>query len=260
MNRKTKRKVKWIFCLLVCTLIFPRFTFAQEIVVMTGEWKPFVSSELDEFGFLTVVVSKAFQAVGIRTDIHFAPWTRCEAAIKHGKSLVTFPYTMTKERSEFAYFSDAIAKSRTVFFYNRQKRKTFDYTGLENLGSALVGGIRGYYYIPQLKKAGLSIDYSENENDAFKKLLYGRVDLVLLNELVGWKIVNTFYSDQANDFASSKSAFSVNELRLMVSKKHHGADEHLQLFNRGLQTIKTNGVYREIFTKFKIPEPVGNFE
>jgi len=260
MKYKTKRKVKCIFCLLICTLIFTRFTFAWEIVVMTGDWKPFVSSELAEYGFLTVVVSKAFQAVGVKTDIQFAPWTRCEAAIKHGKSLVTFPYSITEERSEFAYFSDSIAKSRTVFFYNRQKRKTFEYTGLDNLGSLLVGGIRGYFYIPQLKKAGLSIDYSENENDAFKKLLYGRVDLVLLNELVGWKIINTFDSDQVNVFASSKSAFSINELRLMVSKKHPGADEHLKLFNKGLQIIKTNGVYRKIFTKFKIPEPVGNFE
>lgn len=253
-------QLKWASFLLLCSLIFPQSLTARELVVLTGEWKPFVSSDLENDGFLAEVVQKAFETVDIETVVQFAPWPRCEAAIRHGKEPVTFPYTETVERSAFALFSDTIATSRTVFFYNRKKMKPFRYTGLDQLEPFLVGGIRGYFYLPRLKKAGLNIDYSENEEDAIKKLFYGRVDLVLLNELVGWNIINTTYSGRTETFDVFENAYDTNDLRLMASKNHPDGASILKGFNKGLRIIKSNGVYRRILEKFDIPETAGHFD
>lgn len=257
---KIRRKIAWILFVSVFALTLPLQVESQEIVVMTGEWKPYVSRDLEENGFLSVVVSEAFTAAGMTPEIHFAPWPRCEAAIEYGKYPVAFPYSSNEERATFAYFSDSLAKSRSVLFYNPRKQQNFDFTGLENLKPFLIGGIRGYFYIPRLKKAGLSIDFSENEIDAMKKLLYGRVDLVALNELVGWKIIDSLYPDEKDRFASSKTALSENDLKLMVSKKHTGALEYLERFNNGLRIIKSNGTYRKILVKYRVPETIGSFE
>jgi len=245
--------------LLIYAMVFPSSAFAQDVVIMTGEWNPFVSIDLENYGFTAEIVSQACLAVGIRPVFKFAPWPRCEAEVKYGKTFATFPYTETETRAQFADFSKPIAKSRTVFFYNRKKMEQFDFSDLDDLKSFLIGGVRGYYYEARFKKADLSVDYSENEDDSFKKLFYGRVDIVPVNELVGWEIINKLFPDQTDIFSTAGTALDENELHLMVSKKYPDAATLLERFNKGLETIKTTGVYKKIIEKYNIPQTVGSF-
>jgi len=237
-------------------LIYP-CAIASDIIVMTGEWKPYVSNELPHNGFFAEIVSQVFKTSGLEATFHFAPWPRCEANIKHGKAFAAFPYTINKTRKVFAWFSEPIALSRSVFFYNREKLSDFDYTNMEDLKPYLIGGIRGYFYEETFSKAQLSIDYSENESDAFKKLFFGKVDIVPVNELVGWGIIKQLYKNQTDLFSTSKSAMSDTELTLMVSKTFPGARDLMQTFNKGLQIIKNNGTYNEILIEHQVPLTVG---
>ncbi len=259
MSFQTSILKRSALCLLLCAVAFPLPAFGQDLAIMTGEWKPFVSRDLENCGFTAEITSQAFLAVGIRPVFQFAPWSRCEAGIKYGKTFAAFPYTKTGTRARFADFSEPIAKSRTVFFYNRKKFKRFDFSELDNLKSLLIGGVRGYYYEPMFKKAGLSVDYSENEDDSFKKLFYGRVDIVPVNELVGWETVNRLFHDQVDMFSTTKKTLDESELTLMASRKYPDTAKLLERFNKGLRTIKVNGVYKKIIVRYNIPQTVGSF-
>lgn len=230
---------------------------ASHLVITTGEWSPFVSSNLSGNGFTSEIIEKACQAAGLTVTIQFAPWPRCEAVIEHGKVFASFPFSSNEIRAEFAYFSQPIATSRTVFFYNKEKMVDFNFSQLDELKSYLVGGVRGYYYEPLFKKTGLYVDYSDNEDDALKKLFFGRVDLMPLNELVGWESIKRLYPDQVGKFASSVTAIDKQDLTLMVSRKYPNSTILLKRFNTGLATIINNGAYQKIMEKHTIPGTVG---
>lgn len=230
---------------------------AQHLVITTGEWSPFVASDLAEKGFTTEIIKAACQAAGFEVTIQFAPWARCEAVVEHGKVFAGFPFSPNEIRSQFALFSKPIAFSRTVLFYNTEKIAKFSFTELDELKSLLIGGVRGYYYEPLFTKKELLVDYSDNEDDALKKLFFGRVDLMPLNELVGWESIRRLFPGQSQQFASSQNAIDTQSLNLMVSCKYPGAAELLKRFDTGLATIIENGVYQKIMERHKIPATVG---
>lgn len=228
----------------------------RELLIMTGEWPPFVSSELPEYGFTSEIIREASRAAGLTVSIQFAPWTRCEAAVKHGKAFASFPYSANDARVEFAFFSESIARSRSVFFYNKSKMQDFNFFQLNELTPYLIGGVRGYYYEPLFTKVGLSIDYSDTEEDALKKLFHERVDLLPLNELVGWEMIRMQYPKQREKFDSSNTAVDEQSLNLMVSRTHPDSATLLKRFNEGLSKIIDNGVYQAILEKHNVPRAV----
>jgi len=190
---------------MICYMALQLPAGAQEIVIMTDEWDPFVSAKLENNGFLAEIVVRACTAAKIRCSFEFAPWSRCEAKVKHGKALAAFPYTPNAERAEFARFSMPLLKARTVFFYNINKLKNFDFSDLKALKPYLIGVVRGYYYEPKFHKNRLEVDYSDNEDDAFKKLFLGRVDIMPLNEYVGWNTIKRLYPKEIDTFGASRN-------------------------------------------------------
>ncbi len=132
----------------------------------------------------------------------------------------------------------------------------FNFSNLDELKPYLIGGVHGYYYEPLFKKIGLSVDYSDSEDDALKKLLFGRVALLPLNELVGWEMIRKLYPGQSENFSTS-TAIDHQNLNLMVSRKFPDSAALLRRFNDGLNTIVDNGVYKRIMEKHKIPSAVG---
>ena len=229
----------------------------QELLIMTGEWTPYVSTTMPNNGFIAEIITQACLAANLKASISFAPWPRCEAAVQHGKAFGSFPYSSNATRTEFAVFSRPIARSRTVLFYDKEKFPNFSISSLADLKSYLIGGVRGYYYEPGFTKAGLSVDYSRNEDDALKKLFYGRVDIIPLNELVGRQSVIRLFPDKGSRIIPSVSALDENDLTLMVSRSYPGADDLLKRFNGGLEEIMQNGLYEKIMQKHNIPLSVG---
>ncbi|MEA1968418.1 MAG: hypothetical protein U9N77_09380, partial [Thermodesulfobacteriota bacterium] len=71
--------------ILFCLILFPLSGYAQNLVIMTNEWTPYVSSKLKNYGFTAEIISQAFAVAGIKPVIEFAPWSRCEAGVKNGK-------------------------------------------------------------------------------------------------------------------------------------------------------------------------------
>ncbi len=242
--------------LLIVFLAFasvPR-AMAENVIILTGEWAPYVSESLPQYGYTAEIVTHALLASDIEPVYKFMPWKRCAKMVESGEAFAAFPYAVTEERKKYSYFSEPIAQSRNVFFYLKSKLGSFDYNHLDELKSKTIGGVAGYFYKKIFQEAGLKMDYASGEESAFKKLYMGRVDLVPASELVGWQLINKLYPGESHKFGSTATAFKANDLHLMVSKSFPEATALLQRFNDGLQVIKDKGIDKQLRGKYNFSQ------
>lgn len=245
-----RNTVRWLVLAAVAVLLASGAARAQSVEILTGEWAPFVSQDLPNYGFTAEIVTAACNAAGITPEYRFEKWSRIVTLIKNGEAFAAFPYLKTPEREEFALFSERFADSRNVFFYSKKHLKGFEFKSLEHIKNMRVGGLRGFFYIEAFKNAGIEPDYTRFPELSFKKLLHGRIDLFPSNELVGWELIKKHFPDQVDSFAATRNPFSESGLFLMVSKTFPDAEQLLATFNKGLAAIKENGVYDTILEKY----------
>jgi polar amino acid transport system substrate-binding protein len=155
-----------------------------------------------------------------------------------------FPYSFTEKRAKKVWFSDVLSCSKTVFFYydTNNGSKNYHFSRLEDLRPYQIGGVTGYFYEESLKRAGLSVDYVSKEIHAIEKLKIGRIDLMPVNEMVGWDLINRHFPADAHNFKTLPKPLSVEPLRLIVSKDYPGSKRLLERFNKTLKNCIENKI------------------
>jgi len=136
--------------------------------------------------------------------------------------------------------------SKTVFFYYDRGKSAGKYraNSLEDLKKYKIGGVTGYFYEESFKEAGLKIDYVNSEINALEQLKIGRIDLMPVNELVGWNLINTHFPEDAHHFKTLAKPLNINSLRLIVSKDYPESKKLLERFNRALRDCLAKGLIR----------------
>lgn len=242
------------FFLLLSFLLFlyPPLLQAENILLATGEWTPFTSEKMVHYGKFTERVSTVFEKMQVDPEYRFYPWPRCYDSVIKGRVWAAFPYSYTEERAQKVMFSDALSCSKTVFFSyeNDESEKKFYFNRIEDLKPFKIGGVSGYFYEHLFQKAGLDVDYSNKEINSLEKLRLGRIDLMPVNELVGWHLIRTYFPDDADRFKALEKPLSVNTLHLIVSKDYPHSKEFLVRFNESLKHCIENGLI-QIPTCFK---------
>lgn len=238
------------FCtLLVIFVLSSTHVWAEKVQLATGEWPPYTSKNLEGYGFITEIISEVFIEMGREPEYEFHQWKRCYSLVKRGKVWAGFPYSYTEERAKEVLFSDTVGESTTKFFYYK-KEKDYPYQTLEDLQSYKIAGVKGYFYEEDFARAGLNVSYTSDEISALKRLVAGRVELMPLNELVGWAFIKEHFPDEADNFGTLQKAYNVSELQLIVSKDYPNSTELLNLFNEALKKVKTSERYTTILMKY----------
>ncbi len=225
--------------------------YAEKITLVTGEWPPYTSEHLENYGAITEIISIAFQEIGQEIEYKFYPWRRGFDLVKKGKAWAIFPYFYTEERTKHVFYSDTLFSGRTKFFYYK-KKKDYTFDTLDDLKNYKVGGIIGYFYEKDFKKAGLQINYSVDEFSSFKKLMSGRTELSPLDEVVGWQLITIHFPEERHNFGVLDKPLHVGGLHLLASKKYSGSKELLEQFDAALRKLKNNGTYDTILSKYGI--------
>ena len=247
--------MKTIFlCLLLYLCCPPNASGAERIPLVTGELAPYTSQELDGYGFITEIVSLALQQAGIVPVYSFYPWKRCEVMVKNGRAWAAFPYSHSNERERQFLFSDTVGHSKTLFFYVGTPPVS-TYETLQDLRKYAIGGVLGYFYVEMFNEAGIDLDFSAKELHALKKLAAGRVDLIPLNELVGWRLIGDHFTADQHRFGTLARPLRDSELKLMISKDYPGSRALLAAFNDGLRRAKATPDYRFMLQKYGLRRP-----
>lgn len=246
--------MKQIVILTVILALSPVSIQADTLPLATGEWLPYTSENLEGYGFITEIVTAVLREMQIEPQYTFETWKRCYSLVLRGDVWAAFPYSYTEERADEVLFSDVVGESTTKFFYYGSGQ-SYAYTTLEDLQPYRIAGVKGYFYEEAFSEAGLNVSYTADETSALKRLQAGRVDLMPLNELVGWALIREVFPDQADQFHTVDTPYDVSELMLVASPQYPGAQEYLEQFNQALQRVKQSETYRDILRKYGLSQP-----
>jgi len=222
---------------------------AENILLATGEWVPYTSQKMEGHGFISEIISEVIREMKLTPRYEFYKWDRCYSLVIRGKVWAAFPYSHTEERAKEVLFSNSVGESTTKFFCFG-KGKDFPYDKLTDLKPYKIGGVKGYFYEEAFKKAGLNVSYTSDETSALRRLAAGRVELIPMNELVGWELIKKVFPDKIGQFRTLDRAYDRDELKLIVSKKYPDSEKLLESFNNALKAVKGTARHKAILKKY----------
>lgn len=227
----------------------------RELVIAAGELPPY-SSARKEDNFLGALFDEIGPLMGVRFEFRYLPWLRCEAAVDTLEAWGAVPYVPNTERERKYRFSAPLYAKQTRFFYYRAPgqpppRATGE---LAELKRYRIGGVRGYFYEQLLRDAGIQMEEAVSEEQNFRKLQAGRVDLVAAVDAVGWAVIRRqFTPRQVANFHLLPVPLHVGFNHLMTSIRYPQTDELLVQFNAALATLRRNGAYQRLCEAFGVP-------
>ncbi len=221
------------------------------IRIATGEWPPYTSENIENFGVAAEIVTRTFEEMGVAIELVFYPWARCYESVRSGKVWGAFPFARTEARAEAVDFSDTILYSASKLFYFDKPPKGLRFTTAADLAPFRIGGVGGYYYESLLEAAGIDGDYAPKPENGLEKLMRGRTDLFIANELVGWYLIRRIFPEKAHRFGTLSKPLDRHGLRMIVSRRHPDAGPLLAAFNAALTAVKDDLFYRAILKKLQ---------
>jgi len=238
-----KKTILSVFLILfTSTVAFPKTT----IRITNGEWEPFLSEYSYEYGLASHIISESFKLEGINVKWGFFPWKRSHEVAKMGAWDASATWTPTKEREKDFWITDTVINISYVFFYIKGRKLQW-----ENLEGRIVGLSRGYTYGKEIrdfiKEKKLIVDVTTKDEQNFKRLLSGRIDIFPNEPIVGYsQIRNTFTPEEVKRFTHYPKAYDKTTSCLIISKKCIKGQFFLEKFNSGLKKLKKCGKFDQM--------------
>lgn len=218
------------------------------LVIATNEAPPYIS-ENPQDSFLTDLLEQVGREMGVTFKFRFMPWPRCELAVDELQVWATMPYVQTPERNSKFLFSQSLFAKQTLLFYYNPNGAYFpkNFQRLSELAPYRLGGVRSYYYEALFAQAGLALDLATDEEQSFRKLRAGRVDMAPAVDIVGWEMIRKLFpkEEQAN-FHTLETPLSVGNNYLMTSPRYPDAQALIERFNDALAEVRRSGMYKKV--------------
>lgn len=248
-------KILIVAALLLC---YPASSSAEDtpVIFATGEWPPFTSKTLPNYGSATALVSAISRVAGIEPIYKFYPWKRAELKVLKGEVFAAFPYAISSEREASFDFSEILFYGQNVLIYhvdNEHVPRGFRYESPTDLLGYRVGGISGSFLRTALDQAGIEFEATTSLDQSIHKLVAGRVDFCIDDQVVLADAIQRLYPDEVEDFRFLPKPFGERKpTSLLVSRTYPGAGQILERFNAALDVLKKSGEYDQIMEKLKM--------
>jgi len=214
---------------------------AETVRIAVGEWPPYISESLPHQGFLCEVVRQAFAEEGIDVSFHFYSWAEAYQLTLTGRYLVTMPWFRSREREQHFYLSASLGHFTT-------RLMTLSGAPLVSLGELKqesVGVTHGYFYGDGFaaRQNGLTLVWSDSDEESMGKLLDGRIHYLVMDELVAQALFQRARSRHPQSLALTSAAEPIwsQPGYLLMRKADPEARRLMLLFNRGLRKLERSG-------------------
>ncbi len=237
----------------VIMVLFSSTAHAQSktITAAADPWPPFITPDSPSQGLSMEVVTAAFKTQGYDVKLEIVPWNRAENGVKEG-SYDILPNTWKNEkRLSYLTYSAPYASNQIKFI--KRKGDAFEYTGLSSLAGKIVGTVSGYGYSSDFTSdTGFEREPTGDLITNIKKLVRGRIDLTLSDEIVAKAVIAQEDSSLLDKIAFTKEAMSSNDLFVTCGLANPRHQEIIEAFNKGLAAIKADGTFKKIMAKYGI--------
>lgn len=233
----------WLPLALLSTLV--QTTPAETLTLATGEWPPYTSTGLKHGGFATRIVREAFESEGLEVKVVYYPWARAIALAGQAGSGIdgVYPISRSSEREALFYFSQPVAAGTNGFFHLRSR--PFTWRTLADLGGVSIGANVGYSYGDAFqaaeRKKAIRVERVGDPATNFRKLLAGRLDLVLMNVDEGKYTLATQFPGDAWRVDVHPRVVVAQDDFLAVGRHQPRARALIETFNRGLARLHEEG-------------------
>jgi len=232
-------------------LALSSFLFAQEkVIVLANEtsWAPYYGKELKNGGYTTEIIVEAMARVGYKVKIKWLPWNRAVSLAVKGTYDGLGACYYNEQRAKNFVYTDSIGDTQTVFF--KLKSKDIKYNTLEDLKAYKIGTAKNYGYPEKFLNASYLNKIEAPKLDFnIKKLLKGRVDVVIGTKKVTQHLLNNSYSDEKSKIDIMEPAIDKMLLYVAFSKNNAGYKQKVEDFNKGLSIIKADETFNKILEK-----------
>lgn len=244
-----------LFCWTAALLLHASMAWTQpsRLLIQTEAWPPLVmqDSEGRPTGHDYEIMSAVLNQLDIAFNIEFVPWKRLIANLKKQNADAVLGIIVTEEREHFLYFpSEPISRGGYVLFH--RANEPFSFENLDSLHGKTIGTIGGYSYSEAFKAANHFVKDSLVGEGAlvsnFRKLLLGRVDLVIANKNVG-----VFTASNMGILAqvgyTPKYVSGHSDFHIGFAKKQ-GYKALAKRFSKQLAAYKKSASYRAILQRY----------
>jgi polar amino acid transport system substrate-binding protein len=199
----------------------------------------------------TELVRAAFKAEGLSVNWEVLPPLRCNASTSDGSILADFTSVKTFSNSKDAVIFPspaAVNLDIVAFFDTRKLPNGLEFDTVKSLGKYKIGLLAGTGSIAVFKNAGVNFETILEVETMVKMLDAGRVDAIVLGDLVGLYNLRKLFPESAKAF-KYKSVYS-SPVDLGFSTKAPNYRTYFDKYQEGMRTIKKNGTYMDIFAKY----------
>jgi len=235
---------KLLVTILVVFIVFP--LFSENIDLASGEWPPYTGENLPGGGYINQVVTEAFATQGVTVNWSYFPWSRTEGVVFGGQYIGTAGYSISQDRlSRFTFNDIPLTTARTVFFV--LSSNNFSWGSVDDLVGYTIGVNRGDKSYSELLKNNLRVDPTNNYRANFQKLLSGRIDAFLVNELVGQQLLTELSEeDQSRITVLESFPWTTDSYYFMATRIKQEGAEYCSILDDGLVALQTSGRWDEL--------------
>lgn len=227
-----------------------------ETVSLIGEddWYPYSAKKDGKLqGFAVDIVKAAYAAAGVDLQLKTMPYARCMEVVKQGEELGCFDSADVPElRKEFVFHKQPLFNAE-IAIYTLAGNEGGKPLTVADLKNKTVGITNGYTYGAELEDdASIKKDTAPSDLVNVRKLLAGRVKY----SLVYTRVMDSLIASNAAEFQGKvKQVGSVTKHGLFVtfSPKKPESKRYAELLDKGLNTIRGNGVFADIEKKWQTP-------
>lgn len=226
-------------------VLFGSSSYGETLILATDEWPPY-EYDHGKKGIAVDLIKAISETEKIPVNIKVYSWARGVNLVKTRQICGIFLIQQNTERKKYMYFMDEpLVLGNDVLFYRKER----NYKNRKNLKGLKIGVVIGYIYPSGFWK---DVSQSEIDNTAsdtyqlLKKVLAGRVDMVIVDKRVGSYILKRM--GRFNEISYIPKGYN-REYSIAFSKKPENK-VIIKKFQNGLKKIKQNGKYQKILNKY----------
>ncbi len=232
----------WLFCWLL--LAWP--LEAERLVLASSNYHPHYAEDLPQQGVVTEIVRQAFALQGIDVEVVFMPFGRALYETQQGSFTGLIAAWYDEERVEHFLYSQPMYANQIVLFKRRSMPLSFrNYQQLAEKRLRL-GVVQGYAQPEGLLQARLNTIAVASDEQVFRMLALGRVDLVPADKHNGLYLLRHQLPEYASQLEYIEPALEQRPMYLVLSKQDPRSEQLMERFNRGLLELQASNQYRAI--------------
>lgn len=224
-------------------------------LVEEADWPPFTPKGLGliQEGLSHDLMRELFSRLRTSFQLEIMPQNRLLKALEAGDKDAVTQISKSPERAGYLLFSEPLIQKRGFIYFNATRRPDFTWSGFEDLKGLTIGIVEGHNYGAEFKRAiaeiPLIVEAVPAEEYNFRKLLAGRIDVLLSIDLVAQAIIAND-PRMAAELRSAAKPYLVKDYHVGVARRSPWATL-LPKIDQAILAMKADGSFARILARHR---------